>query len=182
MARIPYVDPAHAPEQVRATFDKLAVHLNIFRMMAHAETNFRPLLRLGNSILARQELSAALRELAILKVAKLSAAEYEWVQHVDIAKAAGVTAAQIRALEHGSDGDACFDRTEQLVLRFTTEVVRDAGASDATFAAMAERFSPREIVELILAIGFYMMMARLMRTLEIDIEPAAGAKVVAAAR
>ena len=89
MARLPYVDPATAPERVRETLAGLAAPLKIFHMMAHAETNLRPLLRFGGSILSRQMLSAALRELAILRVAQLSHARYEWVQHVPIATAAG---------------------------------------------------------------------------------------------
>ena len=178
MARIPYVDPAQASEKVRDTFERLAVPLNIFRMMAHAETCFRPMLRLGNAILTKQQLSAKLRELAILEVAQLSSAEYEWVQHVGIAEAAGASRDQIDALARRETSASCFDETEQLVLRFTDEVVRDAEASEATTAAMQKKFSSQEIVELIVAIGFYMMMARLMRTLAIDVDPPAGTRVV----
>jgi len=68
----------------------------------------------------------------------------------------------------------CFDATERLVLAFTTEVVRDVGASDSTVAAAAERFSPREIVELLLAIGFYMMVARVMETTDLDLDEPVG--------
>ena len=178
MARIPYVDPATAPEKVRETLDRLAVKLNIFRMMAHAETNFRPLLRLGTSILSEQRLAAKLRELAILRVARLSPAEYEWVQHVPIAKATGATAEQIDALARDDIDAPCFDGVERLVLRFTTEVVRDVRASDAVFAEMTRQFSPQEIVELILAIGFYMTVARLMETTALDMDPPAGTAVV----
>ena len=156
----------------------LAVPLNIFRMVAHAETNFRPFLRYGASILGRQELSARLRELAILRVANLSRARYEWVQHVPIAKATGVTDAQVAALEAGNATADCFDARDQLVLRFTEEVVRDVRASDATFAEMARQFPPREIVELILAIGFYMSVARLLETTAVDLEDAAGTAIV----
>ena len=68
----------------------------------------------------------------------------------------------------------CFDTTQLATLRFTTEVVRDARASDETFAALAELLSPREIVELLLVIGQYMGLARVMATLEIELdEPAA---------
>ena len=98
MARIPYVEPATAPPAVREVLDRLPVQLNIFKLMAHAETNFRPLLQLGSSILAQQQLAANFRELAILRVAQLSGAEYEWVQHVPIAQATGVTEAQVAAL------------------------------------------------------------------------------------
>src|SRR5947208_15757062 len=97
MARLPYVDPASAPEQVRELLERLPVKLNIFRMMAHATTDFRPLVGLGSAILARQKFSRKLRELAILRVAALSPARYQKVQHVPIAQATRPTAAQITA-------------------------------------------------------------------------------------
>lgn len=182
MARLPYVDPATAPAPVRETLSHVPAPLKIFMMMAHAETNLRPLLRLGTSILTDQKLNAGLRELAILRVARLSAAEYEWIQHVPIAQAVGVRAEQVEALQRDDIAASCFTPTEQLVLRFTTEVVRDVRASDDTFAQMATQFSPQEIVELILAVGFYMTMARLMETTGIDLEPAAGARILAGGR
>jgi alkylhydroperoxidase family enzyme len=63
----------------------MPVKLNIFRMMAHAEANMIPAMRLGNSILHRQKLSAVHRELLILQVAQLEGGAYEWRQHVPIA-------------------------------------------------------------------------------------------------
>jgi alkylhydroperoxidase family enzyme len=182
MAKLPYVDPATAPAHVRDVLERLPVKLNIFRMMAHAETNFRPLLRLGSSILAEQKLNARLRELAILRVAKMSPAEYEWVQHVPIAKMVGATDEEIAAIDRGEVEAKCLDADAQLVLRFTTEVVRDARPSDSTLDAAKARFSAQEIVELVLAIGFYMTMARLMETTGIDIDEAAGGKVLEQAK
>jgi alkylhydroperoxidase family enzyme len=181
MARLPYVDPAAAPEKVREALAGLAAPLNIFRIMAHAETNFRPLLRFGGSILSQQQLSPRLRELAILRVAHLSHARYEWVQHVPIAKATGVTEAQIAALDAGSIADG-FDARDRLVLRFTDELVRDVRVSDGTFGEMTRHFPPREIVELIFAVGFYMMIARLLETTAVDLEDAVGTAIVDALR
>lgn len=178
MARLPYVDPRTAPERVRETLSGLAAPLNIFFMMAHAESNLRSLLRLGGTILSKQQLSGKLRELAILRVAKLSPAPYEWVQHVPIGRAAGLSTAQIEALEAGNVEAPCFDSRERLVLRFTDEVVRNVRASDATFAQMQQQFPPREIVELTLAIGYYMMIARLLETTGVDLEPDAGTTIV----
>ena len=173
MARLPYVDPTTAPERVRETLGGVAAPLKVFHMMAHAESNLRSLLRLGGTILSKQQLSGRLRELAILRIARLSGARYEWVQHVPIGKAAGISEAQIAALEAGNAQAECFDWRERLVLRFTDEVVRDVRASDETFAQMREQFPPREIVELILVIGYYMMIARLLETTGVDLEPEA---------
>lgn len=184
MARIPYVDPASdaTPPAVREAMAGLAVPLNIFKLVAHASTNFRPFLRFGGTILGKQALSGKLRELAILRVAKLSGAEYEWVQHVPIARAAGASEAQVAALDRGDAEAPCFDETERLLLRFTDEVVRDVGASEATFRALAAKLSHRELVELVLAIGFYMTVARVMETFAIDLEPAGGDKLISRIR
>jgi alkylhydroperoxidase family enzyme len=178
MARLPYVDPATAPDEVRETLARLPVSLNIFRMMAHAETNFRPLVALGTAILGRQALAPALRELVILRVARLSNARYEWVQHVPIAKVVGLDDAKVAALERDETDAACFDEVERLVLRFTTEVVRDVRASDATFAALAGRFDARQVVEILLTIGYYMMIARLLESTAVDIDPPAGGRII----
>ena len=182
MARLPYVDPASAPEHVHEVLDRLPVNLNVFRMMAHAENDFRPLVGLDTAILGRQKLSAKLRELAILRVATLSPARYEWVQHVPIAQATGAADAQIAALERGDIAADAFDPLECAVLRFTTEVVRDVRASDATFAELARRLSAQEVVELILTVGHYMMIARLLETTAVDLDPPTGTTVVDAIR
>jgi len=182
VARLPYVDPATAPEHVRELLERLPVKLNVFRMMANAESDFRPLVGLGTAILGRQKLSPKLRELAILRVAALSPARYEWVQHVPIAQATGATAAQVGALERDDITGDAFDPLERAVLRFTTEVVREVRASEPTFAELAQRLSAQEIVELIVTVGYYMMIARLLETTAVDLDPPAGTKVVDAIR
>jgi alkylhydroperoxidase family enzyme len=149
--------------------------LNIFRMMANAGTAFRPWIRWGGVLLSDLELDPALRELAILQVARLTPhADYEWVQHVPIAKAVGVSEEQVAALERGDTGAACFSEDERGLLRFTTEVVRDARASDETFAAFSQSHSPREVVELLMVIGQYMMLARVMATTGMELDEPAG--------
>lgn len=170
MARLPYVIPEKASPEVKQTFAQLPTLLNVFKMMAHAQSNFQPLVRLGSSILAQQKLSAKLRELAILRVASLSGCRYEWVQHVSIGMLMGVTRLQVDAIEKSQIHAECFDAVERRVLDFATEVVRDVRCSQRTFSRLLEHLSSREIVELVLAIGYYMMIARLLETLEVDVE------------
>src|SRR4051812_13340801 len=104
MPRIQPIDPAAVPEDVRDALENLPP-LNIFRTLAHAETAFRPFLRFGGAVLGRMQLDPIVRELAILTVAHEAEAEYEWIQHVAIAKAVGATDAQIDAIAHPA-GDA----------------------------------------------------------------------------
>ena len=160
MARLPYADISERLPQ-----------LNIFRLIANAQTAYRPFMAYGAALLRDLELDPVVREQAILRVAALTpGAEYEWVQHEAIGRAVGMTDAQVEACRSGDPDD--------LMLRFTEEVVRDASPSDATFAAMAESFSPREIIELILVIGQYMMLARLMATAQIDPDEPVGGRLI----
>jgi alkylhydroperoxidase family enzyme len=93
-----------------------------------------------------------------------------------------VSAAQVAALELDDVTASCFSELEQAVLRFTTQVARDVDCDDATFAALAAQLSHQEIVELILAIGFYMTVARLMVVAQIEPDAPAGVKVLERAR
>ena len=108
-----------------------------------------------------------------------SGADYEWVQHVALARSVGVTQAQIEAIEQGSLPSSLFTGQEQQVLLFTKEVYRDSAISDDDFATMTQAFTSREIVELLLTAGYYMMLARFMRVLEIDIDEPAGERLLA---
>jgi 4-carboxymuconolactone decarboxylase len=174
VARLPYVDPARAPEPVRDVLDRVPP-LNIFRMMANADTAFRPWIRWGAVLLSDLALDPALRELAILRVARLTPhADYEWVQHVPIAKAAGASDAQVEALARDEPDADCFSDAERLVLRFTTEVLQQARAGEETFEQLKRVLSPREIVELLMVIGQYMMVARVMATTDMELDEPAG--------
>ena len=162
MARLPYADIP----------DPSVPEANIFRLLANADTVFAPYMRYGLGLLRDLSLDPVVREQAILRVAALTpGAEYEWVQHEAIGRAVGMTDEQVAA---------CRDGCDDLVLRFTEEVVRDATPSDATFAAMTERFSAQEIIELLLVIGQYMGLARVMATAQIDIDPPIGADALSA--
>lgn len=178
MARLQPIEPAAAPKPVRALLAELP-DLNIIRTVAHASTCFEPFLRLGTAILTAQQLAGDLRELAILRVARLSGAEYEWVQHVPIALHAGVRREQVEALERDAIDDAAvFDERERAVLAFASEVVTQVGCSDPTYARAAAFLSERELTELVLAVGFYMLVARVMETAQVDLDPPAGAEIL----
>jgi len=172
MARLPYLDPNDAEPHV-ATVLARSPSLGIFRMIANAQAAFPAWMRFGGMLLDGDELDHSLRELAILRVAAMTpGAEYEWVQHAAIALAVGGTQEQVDAIERGDLDAAVLGDDGRLVLRFTTQVVRDVTPDEETFAAMTARFTPREIMHLLLVIGQYMMVGRIMATTQLDLEPA----------
>ena len=172
MARLPYIDPDHAEPHVAAVLRK-APNLGVFRMVANAQGAFPAWMRFGGTLFDPDELDPFLRELAIARVAAMTpGADYEWVQHAAITLAVGGTQEQLDAIQRGDlDADALGD-DGRLVVAFTTQVVRDAAPDEETFAAMTARFTPRELMHLLLVIGQYMMLGRIMATTQIDLEPA----------
>jgi alkylhydroperoxidase family enzyme len=181
MARLPYPDPDELSDRTREALDALPP-LNVFRMLSHAESAFRPYLRFGGALLSQLELDALQRELAILQVARVHEAEYEWIQHVSIARAVGMTDAQLAALEAGDLDAEAFDPAQRVVLRFTDELQRAPRPDDATFAALREHLPPRQIVELILVTGAYAMLGRLMTATDLDLDGPLGDAVIDSAR
>lgn len=97
-----------------------------------------------------------------------------------MALAVGGTQEQVVAIERGDVDAAVLGDDGRLVVRFATQVVRDATPDEETFAAMTARFTPREIMHLLLVIGQYMMVGRIMATTQIDLEPALGGEVLQA--
>jgi alkylhydroperoxidase family enzyme len=183
MARIPYRAAEEAEGRVREVLEA-GPQLNIFRLMAHADSAYIPWLRWGGALLGELQLDPVLRELAILRVARLTpGAEYEWVQHDPIAIAVGATREQVDALRRDDIESEALSDAERAVLRFTSAVVQDAQVDDETFAAVREVLPPREIVELLMVIGNYMLVGRVMAALEIDLdEPIGGEALGAVAR
>ena len=157
---------------------RLPAPISIFNMMAHAETCLKPVMKLGGTFLGKLLLDPRLRELCLLHAVRLEGGDYEWEQHVPVALEMGFGEAHIEALKKGDDAADCFDAREKAALKFTREVVVDVGASPEALAEVRQYLSEREVIELILMSGFYIMLARLTETLDIESDPPIGSALV----
>jgi 4-carboxymuconolactone decarboxylase len=167
--RLPYYDPADGPDAIAEHLERTP--LSLFRMVAHAQSAFEPWLRYSAALLRRLELDPLSRELAILQVAHLADSPYEWSQHVAIAKAVGASDAQILAIETDRDAvDASLTDQQKLLLRFSREAILDGAACESSVAELSEAIGPRQVVELLLVLGNYMAIARLIASTGLEPE------------
>ena len=173
MALLPYVDESKASEKTREILGNTPRKMNVARMIANSDAVFQNFSRLGHSLLTRARLDGKLREIAILRTAKLTRSVYEWTQHVPIAKACRVSDEQIAAMENWESAK-CFDEVERQVLTLTDQVTRNVKGRKETLEALKKHLDTAELVELILSIGFWGMVARLLETTEVDLEEFAG--------
>jgi len=166
---MPYFDLADASAAYQALIGSRPP-LNLYRMLPHAGPAAEGFLHLGGALLRQNQLDARLREIAILRVGLLSGASYEVHQHRRVARNVGLADDKVAALEIGAD-PAALDERERFVLAFTDQVVQQVRADDAMFAQAQRYFPPRELAELVLTIGFYMMVSRFLENFGVDIEP-----------
>jgi len=169
MARIDYCNTSKSNERTRELLAKNR-NANIFRMMAHSPSHLEQYCRLGGAIRHRGELDPVVRELAITRTGILCEAPYEVVAHKRIGKNVGVTDEQNAALENWQTA-TCFNELQRAALAFTDEIIRLRRPTDATFDAIAARLTPAALVELQIAVGFYIMTSKFLETFDIDMQP-----------
>jgi 4-carboxymuconolactone decarboxylase len=168
MARIPYFDPATATGRAAETYAKLPP-LNVFRMLGHGGDLLTGFIALGNQLLVYGDLDPVLREIAIVRVGLLCGSDYEVQQHEAICRKLGMTEALITAVHEGPDA-AAFDDLQRLVISYTDDVVRNVRARDTTFDPLNAQLGAKQLTELTMAIGFYMMVSRFLETFDVDLE------------
>ena len=168
MARIPYFDMDEVPDSY-ADLLKSRNPLNLYRMLPHAATAAPGFLKMGGALLRENEIDSQLREIVILRVGMLSGASYEVHQHKRVARSVGLSEEKIAAIEQGADAPV-FSELERLILRFTDTVVHQVKAPDELFNSVLEHLNHRQMAELVLTIGFYMMVSRFLENFEVDIE------------
>lgn len=170
MARINYADPSAFSERTGELLSKNR-NANIFRMLAHSPVHLEQYCRLGGAIRHKGELDPVVRELAITRTGILCEAPYEVVAHKRIGKSVGVTDQQNAALENWQSA-SCFNDVQRAALAFTDEIVTQHRPTDATFRAIAAKLTPAALVELQLAVGFYVMTSKFLETFAIDMQQA----------
>ena len=171
MARIPYPDiasdPAIATLAQQIVAERGGKMLNLYRMLLHSPPFARGWLNFFTAVGQQGALDARYRELAILRIAVLNRADYEFAQHVPFAENAGVSAAQIEAVQN-DPASPLFDARDRAVLAYAATMTRDIDVPDALFAEIRALFDERDIVELTVTVAGYNLVSRFLVALQID--------------
>jgi 4-carboxymuconolactone decarboxylase len=140
---------------------------NIFLTLVRHPGLFRKWLPFGGKLLAGR-LPARDRELLVLRVGWRCQAEYEWAQHVPLGLAAGLTPEEIERIKLGPE--AGWVEHDADLLRAADELKDDSCISDATWAALAGRLDEKQLIELPMLVGHYLLVSCTLNTLGVPIE------------
>ena len=144
---------------------------NLYRALANHPPLVAAWTEFARAIRYESRTPRPLRELVILRGAQLMASEYEWAQHLKMARKAGVSEAQIGNLASWRTSSS-FDAKEKAALAIAEEVTRGK-VSDATQAEALRHFDMQDYVELALTASFYAMVGRMLDAMGVQLEPEA---------
>jgi AhpD family alkylhydroperoxidase len=128
-------------------------------------------LRFNVHLLYGSTLPPRIRELAILRVAHLRDCNYEWTQHVALAKGEGISDEDIAAVQRYAGEDAGnFDNFERAVLTGVDELIDKSQLSDETWSALGEHLDDQQRMDYVFTVGCYTLLAMAFNTFGIQLE------------
>jgi alkylhydroperoxidase family enzyme len=144
--------------------------LNVFRAMLQNPAVAARVANFLTTMLFEGKLDQRIRELVILRIGWRLKSEYEFCQHVAVAKRIKMSEEEILGVR---DPDRCasYSELDRAVIRMTDELIERAEISPATRALIAGSFAPEQMVELLLAVGNWTMFAIFLKNAEIPLNP-----------
>lgn len=169
MARIPLATrDSLSGDEMKARWDRLAERGPVLNIQRAFMTN--PLIEINAFGAWRASgLEPRAREIVILRCAYTQNSTYEWHQHVRIARAAGLTDADIDAVRNWQDS-TLFSSGERVLLAYVDELARTSRPNDDVFAALGNGRSPGEVFGVTYLVSLYFQLARVMAALDLETE------------
>ena len=143
--------------------------LNLYATLARHPALYRPRAVQSAYIRTGATLTGRAREILILRIGWLCGSEYEWAQHVRVARREGLGDEEIRrvALGPGAPG---WDPFEAALLRAADELHRADTVSEATWRTLAERYGEAELIDVVITVAGYRMVSIALNSLGTQLE------------
>lgn len=165
MRPLPYVSDDDATPEQRAALDEVLAERGqvsgFARTLVHSPSALRAYEAMSRHVRAETPLAPELRELVILRLTQRCSNEYEWRRHARAAVRVGVPETKIAALGTWRSSE-CFDERERCALALVEDFADRSRPDAATMSSAVEAFAPGELVEVLMLIGFYGLVAGLI--------------------
>jgi 4-carboxymuconolactone decarboxylase len=177
--RVAPITPETANEEQKALLaaDPIS-HLNVIRTKLRSPELYKSWRAFSGHVLRRSSLPPRDRELLILRIGWLNQSQYEFTQHVRVAKGVGLTDAEIERLKAGADAPG-WTPLEAALLRSADQLRMDSMIDDATWAELAAHYSEVQLLDVIATVGQYNMISWFLNCLRTPLEPGVAAHPMA---
>lgn len=150
------VDGVHKPREDKAALEILIRHAELYK--AHMEV--------AKQYLSDCEMDIRDRELAILRIAWLSRAPFEWGSHVKIGKRNGITSEEIEQLIEGSSAPG-WSKRDRAIVRAVEELHSDSMITDDTWSDLQDVYNDKKLIEIVILAGQYKTVAYYQNSLRL---------------
>ena len=137
--------------------------LRPFEVLLHAPSMAARVAELGHAIRFDSGLSDADRELVTLATGRARACSFIWGSHLEAAREAGIGPDVLETLQ---SGEGNLDSRRAALVSLVRELCSTGEVADETFRAVHELVGTRGVVELVLTVGYYSMLAATMGAVE----------------
>ena len=171
---VPYVDPDTAPPAVQERLKVLPFRRNILLSMAHSHGLFPRFSALLGGCFDGETRKIPLFDwqLIVLRTGTILDAKYEYDVNLPVAEAHGFPQAKIDAIgssiQDVCDGKGTWTERDRIILRIVDEQLATYDNAPETVKEALKLLSVEELVEVLIVIGIYALLARVIKGLKVD--------------
>ena len=111
-----------------------------------------------------------LKEVVIITTAREIKSQYEFTAHARLAREANVSDETIKAIAQGTAPQG-LSGDEELLVRFTQQLLREHKVSDANYNAVKDRFGVQGTVDVTGLIGHYLLVGQFLAVFDVGLAP-----------
>jgi len=141
---------------------------NAATTMAHHPRLLKRFTVFTGTFLTHSTLPSRDRELLTLRACYRTGTDYYFGHHVVLGEAAGLARELALAV---ADLGYQWSAEDALLLRAADELTAYSQLSDATWAALADRYDEPQLIELLFVVGYYRMVSCYVNTVRVGREP-----------
>ena len=170
--RVPLLPVEEATRRVEALgMNPQFADLSVFRMLLHNQPVAKEIAATVNTLLFEGNvLDGRLRELLIMRIGWRTGAVYEWTQHWRIARRMKIPVEELLAVRDWPASPILSD-ADRAVLQATDDTLDHGFIQPETWRdCRAHIATEAERVELVIAIGNWIMFSQLLRSLAVPLE------------
>ncbi|MHA6323609.1 carboxymuconolactone decarboxylase family protein [Roseivivax sp. CAU 1753] len=175
--RLAPVTDADWPADIAAMRDGFAGGLNVYRTMAHHPALLAAWSGLRAHIVQDPALGRVLNEVVILRTGYRLGSDYEWHQHIERARALGLSDARIASIRGPKDAMSEEDR---LLCTAVDDLFDAARLTDATRRALMTTYGKEATLDLLATVGFYSVLGFILNSFETPLDADIRARLDAA--
>ena len=144
--------------------------LNIFKTLANKPKAAKRFgVWAGYVLSERNDLAPRDREIVILRIGFLCKSGYEWGQHVEIAKRAGLKMEEIERVKQGA-GAKGWNEAEALLVQAADELHHDQFVSEATWGGLRKHFTEKQCMDVVFTGAQYTLVSMILNSFGVQLD------------